>query len=439
MNTTTRTVTEIVANEVVQACAKSMGMEPQIFVTALRRRFADVAQLFGYTSILEVCHLIQKHRIDPFSGHLYLQVTGQPGRQVLRPVLGVDGWLAVINQHEQFQGVSFTYSPESMPNPLQDQGGSQPSSVPVWMEATIVRGDRQVPFTVREYFMEVYQPTDAWFRMGSRQLRHKTLIQCARVAFGMSGLFDEDDISRMNAASPMAAVEGEDVADPDVAVQSRPRRETVLVEAESETNEADVQAPAEDDAAEDEGLGDELAQAFGGADTSESPDASTGKTEEAEDTDPDVASATEGEGTEETESEDGGTEDLDSTEVKEEGSEPAPQSSEETASEAPATEEASEVDQESAEAEAAQESIKGDGPDASQLNTEERQAADKIVDTMLDRIPRIVETLSFEDAVTKCREWVLTNGKKRFSTEAFDYLVQSFDMRIKEYAAAKAA
>jgi hypothetical protein len=56
----------------------------------------------------------------------------------------------------------------------------------------IWRKDRNRPIKVTEYLSECKRNTEPW-KMEHRMLRHKALIQCARVAFGFSGVYDEDD------------------------------------------------------------------------------------------------------------------------------------------------------------------------------------------------------------------------------------------------------
>ena len=43
-----------------------------------------------------------------------------------------------------------------------------------------------------EYLKECIRDTEPW-RMKNRMLRHKALIQCARYAFGFSGIYDEEE------------------------------------------------------------------------------------------------------------------------------------------------------------------------------------------------------------------------------------------------------
>ena len=56
------------------------------------------------------------------------------------------------------------------------------------MECAIYRSDRTTPAIIREYFEEVKDNLDSWEQMPRRMLRHRTLQECARVAFGFTGL-----------------------------------------------------------------------------------------------------------------------------------------------------------------------------------------------------------------------------------------------------------
>jgi len=66
-------------------------------------------------------------------------------------------------------------------------------SKPYAATCRIHRKDRARPCVVTEYFSECFRNTDPWRQFPARMLRHKALIQCARVAFGFSGIQDEDE------------------------------------------------------------------------------------------------------------------------------------------------------------------------------------------------------------------------------------------------------
>jgi hypothetical protein len=99
------------------------------------------------------------------------------------PVVSVDGWIRMMNDHPQFDGLDFEWERE---------GGKLISCT-----AIIHRKDRAHPTRVTEYLSECKRNTDPW-KMEHRMLRHKATIQGARVAFGFSGIMEEDEADRMN-------------------------------------------------------------------------------------------------------------------------------------------------------------------------------------------------------------------------------------------------
>jgi phage recombination protein Bet len=122
------------------------------------------------------------------------------------PVVSVDGWLRIINSHPQMNGLEFRWADESVTLP-----GGKPC--PAWCEVVIRRKDRDEPIIVREFLDEVYVPprtgkskfkqgetyevAGPWQTHTKRMLRHKTLIQGSRVAFGFAGIYDEDEAGRI--------------------------------------------------------------------------------------------------------------------------------------------------------------------------------------------------------------------------------------------------
>jgi phage recombination protein Bet len=111
------------------------------------------------------------------------------------PVVSVDGWIRMTNDHPQCDGIEF-----------ESQHDSEGRLVAVTCK--IHRKDRSHPTIVTEYLAECRRNTEPW-KMEHRMLRHKALIQCARVAFGFSGIHDEDeakDIAGMRNVTPSNAV-----------------------------------------------------------------------------------------------------------------------------------------------------------------------------------------------------------------------------------------
>ena len=117
-----------------------------------------------------------QYGLNPFTREIYAFPARNGG---IQPVVSVDGWIRMMNNHASFDGIQFT---------TEDKDGK-----PFSVTATIHLKDRTHPVEVTEYFSECYRATEPWKVNPRRMLRHKALIQCARVAFGFSGITDEEE------------------------------------------------------------------------------------------------------------------------------------------------------------------------------------------------------------------------------------------------------
>lgn len=143
----------------------------------------------------------QQYGLNPWTREIYAFPDKQNG---IVPVVGVDGWSRILNNNEMFDGMEFVYSDE-----IVTPKGGKPC--PAWIECIIYRKDRNRPTRVREYLDETYREPFAgtnknggtyavngpWQTHTKRFLRHKALIQCARIAMGFVGIFDEDEADRI--------------------------------------------------------------------------------------------------------------------------------------------------------------------------------------------------------------------------------------------------
>ncbi len=98
------------------------------------------------------------------------------------PVVSIDGWANLANSHPAMDGVDFEW--EHTDGKL------------ISCTAIIYRKDRTHPVKVTEYLSECKRATDPW-KMEHRMLRHKAFCQCVRIAFGFSGIYDEDEAERI--------------------------------------------------------------------------------------------------------------------------------------------------------------------------------------------------------------------------------------------------
>ncbi len=152
-----------------------------------------------------------QYGLNPFTRELF----AYPDKSGIVPVVSVDGWLRIINQHEFMDGLEFQESEDWI------SIDTDAKPCPKWMDCVIYRKDRKQPTRVREYLDEIYRPIrtgkkkrddGTWYEYTitsphqthtKRMLRHKALIQCARVAFGFAGIYDEDEAKRILEAEPV--------------------------------------------------------------------------------------------------------------------------------------------------------------------------------------------------------------------------------------------
>jgi phage recombination protein Bet len=139
-----------------------------------------------------------QYKLNPFTKEIY----AFPDKGGIVPVVGVDGWSNLINSNKHFNGMDFRQS-ETMIKIDEDS-----KFCPEWIEVVMHRDDRRHPVIVREYLDEVYRPAfkkanssyvnkGPWQTHTKRMLRHKAMIQGARMAFGFAGIYDEDEAYRI--------------------------------------------------------------------------------------------------------------------------------------------------------------------------------------------------------------------------------------------------
>lgn len=115
-----------------------------------------------------------QYGLNPFTREVF----AFPDKGGIVPVVSVDGWARIINSHPQFDGIEFDSTDDAV-------------------TCTIYRKDRAHPIRVTEYISECRRDTGPWKSHPRRMLRHKATIQCARLAFGFAGIYDEDEAERI--------------------------------------------------------------------------------------------------------------------------------------------------------------------------------------------------------------------------------------------------
>lgn len=116
-----------------------------------------------------------QYGLNPFTREIF----AFPDKGVIVPVVGVDGWSRIMNTHPQFDGMDFTSNDDSC-------------------TCIIYRKDRGHPTSATEFMDECKRDNSpAWKSHPRRMLRHKAMIQAARLAFGFTGIYDQDEAERI--------------------------------------------------------------------------------------------------------------------------------------------------------------------------------------------------------------------------------------------------
>lgn len=155
--------------------AERFHVDPSAVATLLRQ---TVMRSGTDVEMVAFAIVANQYGLNPFTKELYAFPAKGGG---IVPVVGIDGWARIVNNQPGFDGAEFR------------EAWSQDGKTPVSVMCSIYHKERQHPTTVTEYYAECCRPTEPWKQMPMRMLRHKAFIQCARIAFGLGGLYDEDE------------------------------------------------------------------------------------------------------------------------------------------------------------------------------------------------------------------------------------------------------
>lgn len=123
--------------------------------------------------------IANEYKLNPLSKEIY----AFNNRGAIQPIVSIDGWLKIINQHPEFDGMEF-----------HDHMDGEKL---VAITCRIYRKDRTRATETTERMDECRGTSEPWKKWPARMLRHKAAIQAARYAFGLSGIVDPDEAERM--------------------------------------------------------------------------------------------------------------------------------------------------------------------------------------------------------------------------------------------------
>lgn len=182
--------------------AKSLAATLNIDAVELQQIIVNTVMPVGarpeeVAAFMIVCNT---YKLNPLLKQIAAFPTKQSG---IMPMVMIDGWLSIMHNHPKFNGMDqFDY----FEGPKND-----------WYVTTsiYVKG-LDNPITVTEYFDECYVPPkekdgviqerSPWDQWPKRMLRHKSLIQDIRYALGIGGIYDYDELVRIENATDVEIV-----------------------------------------------------------------------------------------------------------------------------------------------------------------------------------------------------------------------------------------
>jgi phage recombination protein Bet len=151
----------------------NMGDGSQLIDTLKATAFKGQVSDAQMTALMVVAN---QYGLNPWTREIYAFPDKNNG---IVPVVGVDGWARIINEHPQFDGLEFEQTDDAC-------------------TCIVYRKDRSRPIKVTEYMAECRRSNvGPWVSHPKRMLRHKALIQASRLAFGYTGIYDQDEADRI--------------------------------------------------------------------------------------------------------------------------------------------------------------------------------------------------------------------------------------------------
>jgi phage recombination protein Bet len=142
-----------------------------------------------------------QYDLDPMLKQIHAFVDNRPGAGIV-PIVGYDGWVRLVNREKRFAGFESIDHLDEKGNLYAITGKMRvlkdPSGAPELGSYTV---------EVTEYLEECRGTTTPWQKWPQRMLRNKAYSQAARMAFGLSGIYDEDEGDRIREAGEMDAID----------------------------------------------------------------------------------------------------------------------------------------------------------------------------------------------------------------------------------------
>lgn len=161
---------------VIKSLAEKLMCDPSNLSDMLKK--TAFSNCRNNEEFMAMCMVANQYGLNPLTKEIYAFPTKSGG---IMPLVSVDGWIKIMHKNPHYDSIEFEETEDSC-------------------TAIIWRNDKHHPTKITEYLSECFRKTEPWQKWPRRMLRNKALIQCARIAFGFSGIYDPDECERTSEA-----------------------------------------------------------------------------------------------------------------------------------------------------------------------------------------------------------------------------------------------
>ncbi|MCB9906973.1 MAG: recombinase RecT [Planctomycetes bacterium] len=225
-------------NSILRTFANRMGLDPKAMFDTLANTIFPTKASATVEQVNALLLVADQYKLNPFTKEIYAFPSKVGG---ITPVVGVDGWLTLMNTHSQCE---YWY-----PEYIKNEAGEI-----VGCACVIKRLDRGKEIRIEEWIKECARGTDQWRNMPLRMIRNRAICQGVRLVFGFSGIYEPDEAAQIydaevlgvrNASEDeMEALNRE--ADKAFGRLAEEQAHTTPPEEDGKLGDADSQAPAKD-------------------------------------------------------------------------------------------------------------------------------------------------------------------------------------------------
>ena len=163
----------------LESMAARMQVDPTVLKeTLMKTAFVNCKTESEFVTMMVVANT---YNLNPMLKEIYA-FPGKGGGVI--PVVPIDGWVSIMKRNPEYDGISLVENND-------DSGQVESITCSIYLK------NSAHPVVITEYMEECKQDKDTWRKWPRRMLRHKALIQGARIAFGFSGFYDDDEAERI--------------------------------------------------------------------------------------------------------------------------------------------------------------------------------------------------------------------------------------------------